>query len=242
MNKIPRRRKGERAGRPRKLGVEEDAARTVRSLSRISAALAAVAVGAVAFSVVFVGNAQGKLSLLDSETVPVLVASAPIEAGTTVEEGMVETKDVPSYAVTEGSLSDPSDAVGRKAVGPIPQNGQVSESSLSASQAALSLADALEPDKVAISLAVDAETGLSGLVKQGDVVDVLAQGGTAVEGAKVLAVDASLDQAQTEYSTVTLQCGKDQAAILHDAQANAPTRLVLRPSSPVGAADPTGGE
>lgn len=209
---------------------EEEAAKTVRILSRISAALAAVTVGAVAFAIVFVGSAQGKIALLDANTTSVVTAIAPIEAGVVIQDSMLTVQDVPSYACVEGAIADPSSIVGRRAIGPIPTNAQVGESMLSGSQAPSSLADALEPQKVAVSLAVDAETGLSGLVKQGDTVDVLSESGCAAEGLKVLAVDSSLDESQPGYTTVTLQCDRAEAEALHAAQSAAPTRLALRSS------------
>lgn len=231
MKEFPKKRRRARPEPTRPQSPEETAARTVRSLSRISAILAAITAGSVVFSIVFVGSAQGKISLVDSETTPVLVATDSIESGAVIEEGMFETKDIPSYAVVEGALSDPSRVIGRRAIGPIPKNAQLGESELSSSQAALSLADALEPGKVAVSLAVDDETGLSGLLRQGDTVDVLAQGGTAVAQVTVLAVDDCLDQARSDYSTVTVQCDATQAEILHDAQSSAPVRLALHSSA-----------
>lgn len=231
MKELPRKRRKARPEPARPQNAEQTAARTVKSLSRISAILAAITAGSVVFSIIFVGNAQGKLSLANSETLPVLVATQPIESGAVIEEGMFEVKDMPAYAVVEGALGDPSQAIGRSAIGPIPKNAQLGESELSPSRAALSLADALEPGKFAVSLAVDDETGLSGLLRQGDAVDVLAQGGIVVERVMVLAVDDSLNQARTEYSTVTVQCDAGQAEILHDAQSNAPVRLALRSSA-----------
>lgn len=242
MNETLKRKRGKKARELRGSSPEQTAARTVRSLSRVSAVLAAVTAGAVVFSIAFVGSAQSKLALLDSGTAPVLTATVPIESGAVIEEGMVEMRDVPAYAVVEGSLDDPSQAIGRQAIGPIPKNGQIGESELSSSKAALSLADALEPGMVALSLAVDEETGLAGLVRQGNAVDVVSLGGVVATSAKVLAVDESLDQAKSDYSTVTLQCSEEQAEAIHDAQANAPVRLVLRPAASGPSEEKEGGQ
>ena len=100
--------------------------------------------------------------------------------------------------------------------------------SLAAEGNASSLANALEPGLQAISVAVDAESGLAGLIRQGDHVDVLAEGNLVVENAAVLAVDSSLYEALHEYATVTLQVAPEDALALQAVQEQASVRLVMR--------------
>ena len=79
----------------------------------------------------------------------------------------------------------------------------------------------------AASIAVNSETGVAGLVRQGDYVDVLAEGGALIEGVRVLALDAQLTGDITQYSTVTLEMSVLDAGAVQAAQMDNPVRLVL---------------
>ncbi len=247
--KPPRAKAPEGAGRA--VPPHERSAQAVRTLTRLTAVLGALAIGAVVFAVATFASAQARLSSVDAETVPVCTAAHAIEAGTTLEADMLTMRDVPASLVAEGALSSQEEAAGKLTVEPIPANGQVTAGALAASDAASSLAGALDANSRAISVAVDAETGLAGLIRHGDRVDVLSEGRTIVEGAKVVAVDSSLSETLEEYATVTMQVSPEDAAAIQAAQALAPVRLSMRAAADVlaeeaavqaGAAEAAGGD
>lgn len=211
----------------------ERSAQAVRTLTRLTAVLGALAIGAVVFALATFASAQARLSSVDAETVPVCTAAQAIAAGTVIEADMLTVRDVPASLAAEGAIGAREEAAGKLTVEPIPANGQVTAGALAASDAAASLADALDAGSRAISVAVDAETGLAGLVRHGDRVDVLSEGHAIVEGAKVLAVDSSLSEALEEYATVTVQVSPEGAAAIQAAQQLAPVRLTMRAAADV---------
>lgn len=218
---------------PRPEPMPERSARAVRTLARLSACLGALAVGAVVFAIAVSTSSQARLSVYDGDVRPVCVANEAVPAGTTLESDMLRVEDIPAAYVSEGALSSPEEAAGCVAVSPIPANGQVASTSVAAAGNASSLANALEPGFQAISVAVDAESGLAGLIRPGDHVDVLAEGRLAVANATVLALDSSLGEAQEEYATVTIQVSSEDALAIQAQQELAPVRFVMRAAADV---------
>lgn len=206
----------------------ERAAQAVRTLTRLTAILGALAIGAVVFALATFASAQARLSSVDTETMPVCTAVQAIKAGTVIEANMLTLQDVPVPLAAEGAIGTREEAVGKLAVEPIPANGQITAGALASSEPAASLAGALDAGSRAISVAVDAETGLAGLIRHGDRVDVLSEGRAIVENAKVIAVDSSLSETLEEYATVTVQVSPEDAIAIQAAQELAPVRLSMR--------------
>ena len=206
----------------------ERAAQAVRTLTRLTAVLGALAIGAVVFALATFASAQARLSSVDTETAPVCTAVQAIKAGTVIEANMLTLQDVPVPLAAEGAIGTREEAVGKLAVEPIPANGQITTGALASSEPAASLAGALDAGSRAISVAVDAETGLAGLIRHGDRVDVLSEGRAIVENAKVIAVDSSLSETLEEYATVTVQVSPEDAIAIQAAQELAPVRLSMR--------------
>ncbi|HIT51757.1 MAG TPA: Flp pilus assembly protein CpaB [Candidatus Aveggerthella excrementigallinarum] len=206
----------------------ERAAQAVRTLTRLTAVLGALAIGAVVFALATFASAQARLSSVDAETAPVCTAVRAIKAGTVIEANMLTLQDVPASLAAEGAIGTREEAVGKLAVEPIPANGQITAGALASSEPAASLAGALDAGSRAISVAVDAETGLAGLIRHGDRVDVLSEGRAIVENAKVIAVDSSLSETLEEYATVTVQVSPEDAIAIQAAQELAPVRLSMR--------------
>lgn len=206
----------------------ERAAQAVRTLTRLTAILGALAIGAVVFALATFGSARARLSSVDAETAPVCTAVQAIKAGTVIEANMLTLQDVPASLAAEGAIGTREEAVGKLAVEPIPANGQITAGALASSEPAASLAGALDAGSRAISVAVDAETGLAGLIRHGDRVDVLSEGRAIVENAKVIAVDSSLSETLEEYATVTMQVSPEDAIAIQAAQELAPVRLSMR--------------
>lgn len=206
----------------------ERAAQAVRTLTRLTAVLGALAIGAVVFALATFASAQARLSSVDTETAPVCTAVQAIKAGTVIEANMLTLQDVPVPLAAEGAIGTREEAVGKLAVEPIPANGQITAGALASSEPAASLAGALDAGSRAVSVAVDAETGLAGLIRHGDRVDVLSEGRAIVENAKVIAVDSSLSETLEEYATVTVQVSPEDAIAIQAAQELAPVRLSMR--------------
>lgn len=199
----------------------------VKILTYVTAAACALAVGAVAYAVTSVSGAQGELSKLQAETVPVVIAKQELGSGTTIAADAVELVNVPRTYAPTNALSDLESVVGKTTSTNIPANGQLTASSVAGTPGASTLALALEPGTVAASISVDAQTGVAGLLRQGDYIDILAEGAPIVENARVLALDASLSPTEGEYATVTVELTVEQAGTVQNAQVDSDVRLVL---------------
>ena len=83
----------------------------------------------------------------------------------------------------------------------------------------------IEPGREAVSVAVDAESGMSGMLRTGDRVRVLAKDDSALgaalsevcASARVAALDSSLSNSEGGYSTVTLEVTPDEAETIRAA-------------------------
>lgn len=209
----------------------EASAKRCRLLSGIAAAGCAVALGAVVLCAVTMSQSSSELSAARSQSAPVLVAAHPMERGAVVAPADVRVEQVPSAFVGAGTLTSPEQAVGKTLAQGVAQNAQVPADAVAGGSQASTLAAALSPGHVAASVSVDASSGVAGLLRQGDRVDVLAEGQAAIQGVRVLALDASLDSHGSEYATVTLELTLEQALALQSESANSgqtgQVRLVL---------------
>lgn len=191
------------------------------------AVLCAVTVGTAAWAAASVSGATGEVAQLKAATRPAVVAAAAIPSGTVIGAEDVRIVDVPETYLAEDAAADPASVIGKTATANIPANAQVAQSNLAGEGNASALAEAVEPGYVALSIAVNSETGVAGLVRQGDRVDVLAEGGTLIDGARVLALDAQLSGEIGQYSTVTIEVTAGQAEDVQAAQMDGAVRLVL---------------
>lgn len=206
----------------------ERPAQSVKALSRITACLGAIAIGAVVFAVISVGGAQARLAVVDSKAQSVCVVNRPIEKGEVLTADKLSIQEIPEAFVAEGALGSVEEAVGKQVLTSISTNEQLCINKLVTSDNTSTLASVLEPGMHAISVAVDSETGLAGLVRHNDRVDVLSEGQTLVENARVVAVDSSLNETQQEYATITIQVNPEEAAQIQAAQEVAPVRFAMR--------------
>lgn len=207
-----------------------EAARTAdkpKMLACACAALCALTVGTAVWAGVNVSGATGEVAQFKAAARTVVVAAAAIPSGTVVGVEDVRLADVPETYLADDAAADLSLVIGKTATANIPANAQVAQSNLAGEGNATALAEAVNPGYVAASIAVNSETGVAGLVRQGDRVDVLAEGGTVIEGARVLALDAQLAGEITQYSTVTLEVTAQQAEDVQAAQMDSAVRLVL---------------
>lgn len=180
-----------------------------------------------------------------SAPAPALVAVRYLAAGARVDGDAVEVKQVPRAFIQPGALREAKEATGQVAVAPIAPGEQVLANKLSATGVALALA--VPPGKRAIAVAVDAAGGVAGLLKPGDLVDVIVtaeEGGSPrtfvlMQAAPVLAVGKAFT-AKSEgggeesgllaapADTVTLAASPFEAAQLAHLELTARLKLALR--------------
>lgn len=199
----------------------------VKLLTYLTSLSCALTIGSLVFATASVTGSQSELAKLQAETVPVVVASQPINPGATIGAESLSVVNIPKPYTATDAIRDIEGALGKVATSPIPANGQLTATSLAGAQGATTLALALEANAVATSVSVDAQTGIAGLLRQGDFVDVLAEGAVIVENVRVLALDASLSESAGEYATVTIEVSVEQAGVIQNAQTNADVRFVL---------------
>ncbi|MEG2982809.1 MAG: Flp pilus assembly protein CpaB [Raoultibacter sp.] len=199
----------------------------VKTLARITACAVIVALAAVVFSLITVGGSQGELSAMKATSANAVIAKTPIPKNTVITEDLVETTTVPTTYIEEQCATATQEVVGKTTLTAIAAKGQIGSNDVAGPANTSSLAATVETDWFAASVSVDAETGLGGLLLQGDYVDVLAGGRPIMENVRVIALDASLAEPLSEYSTVTLQVSRADAEALQVAQFDDPVRLVL---------------
>lgn len=191
------------------------------------------------------------------ERSPVVVAAVRIDAGQVVARDMVEVKNLPVEAVTANAARSVDEVAGRVCNARTEPGEQMLVSRfVTTGETADSLAFAVEEGKRAFTIPVDGVTGLAGLLRPRDRVDILliisvadsAEGsdGTLtvtysqilLQNLPVLATGNVMKEEGTGGempATVTLAVTPEQAVKLNLAMAQGNIRLVLR--SPIDAKD-----
>ena len=175
---------------------------------------------------------------------PALVTSRYIPSGTRIEKDMVETKQMPRAFIQPGALKTFEEAEGQVALAPFAPGEQVLANKLTATGVALALA--VPPGKRAVTVAVDPAGGVAGLLKPGDLVDVLAtvEDGNSlktvvlVQSAAVLAVGRNFTAqpvkaegglfADSQADTVTIAASLFESQQLTHIEQTGRIKLVLR--------------
>ena len=129
-----------------------------------------------------------------SAPAPALVASGHIASGARLDKTMVEMNQVPRAFIQPGALKAVGEAEGLMALAPFAPGEQILANKLTTTGVALALA--VPPGKRAVTISADSATSVAGLLKPGDLVDVLAtvaEGGSLrtfalIQAAAVLAV------------------------------------------------------
>ncbi len=107
----------------------------------------------------------------------VVIAKQDIPQGVTIEPGMVDTKIIVRDYIQPNAAQYPERIVGMKTLVPISQDEQITLTKLTSPKEVAtktSLATATPIGKRAISIPVDNQSSIMGLIKPGDYVDVLA--------------------------------------------------------------------
>jgi pilus assembly protein CpaB len=196
------------------------------------------------------------------QRVPVVVATVEIREGQEIKQEMVAVKMLPAEAIVSNAATSTDDVLGRISSGTVEPGEQLLVSRFfKAGDADNTLAYALEKGKRAFTVAVDAVSGVAGLIKPRDTVDILLivtmPVGTAppqgdqqatstysevlLQSIKVLATGQTLQpsdaKADKSVDTVTLSLTPEQAVKLNLAVSQGRITLVLRSPIDTGTAD-----
>lgn len=176
----------------------------------------------------------------------VIVAASNISQNTTITQTMIKKVSLPAESVLSGAVTNESQVVGKVVNTDLVAGEQIVGSQLvkAGEVGSSTLAYAVKAGDRAITVGVDDVSGLDGMIKPGNAVDIIAQnkvaqGSTTVPGATlllqnitVLAVDQVLTkdgvaQGKT-YKTVTLDVTPNQAVQLSYYVSTGTIRMILR--------------
>ncbi|MFZ5646642.1 MAG: Flp pilus assembly protein CpaB [Bacillota bacterium] len=174
--------------------------------------------------------------------VKVAVAKVKIPARQVINDQMVEFTEMPSNYVNPAVLGNPGDVLGKIAKSDIYPGEQIIKNKIAgANDPGEGLAMMVEPGRRAMTVAVNDVTGVAGMLRPGDMVDVL---GTVVVGKdtltslivqniKILAVNrvtnnSSSDNKQPQTGTLTLSLTPTEAQQVTLASEKGTIRVLLR--------------
>lgn len=177
--------------------------------------------------------------------VPVAVAAVKIPSRQVITEQMVTFTEIPSNYVNPSVLGKPGDVVGKIARGDIYPGEHIIKNKIAESNdPADGLAMVIEPGRRAVTVAVNDVTGVAGLLKTGDHVDILGTvtvskdnivTSTILQDIKVLAVNKSMgglaDPKQPQNGTLTLSVNPYEAQHLTLTAEKGSIRVLLRTPS-----------
>ncbi len=109
---------------------------------------------------------------LESSETEVLIAHAYLPIGTILEKSHVDVVKIPKPYVQPGALTRKTDVIGQVTTSQIAEGEQMLANKIS--ESAPSVSSAIPFGRRAFTLPMEASAGLGGLIKPGDMVDVLA--------------------------------------------------------------------
>jgi len=130
-------------------------------------------------------QAKRSLAKMQANQTVVLVAKQDIPSGSVIESGMIDSSIVPNQFIQPQAVTSIDRVLGMITLAPISKGEQISLSKLSKSRrenAAGGLAGNTPAGKRAISISVDSIASVSGMVRPGDYVDVIATLQVPVQG------------------------------------------------------------
>ncbi len=162
------------------------------------------------------------LAAPDAGTVPAVVAAKDVEAGAPLTETDVEVAAIPAELLPDRAIADVGDVIGSAPAGPLARGEILTEPRF----AGMALAEALTGmDDARIVAVSPRDSGLTQMLRTGDVVDVLAPGPEAgsarpvANGARVVLAD--------DDGVVLLALPPGAAATVASAGLDLPLTLVL---------------
>lgn len=191
-----------------------------RAVSWHRRSLAAVAAGLAVLTGIAAAAPEGPART------PVVTAAARLPGGTVLTAADLELRDLVTADLPEGARSDPADLLGRTLTAPLPAGQVVTDLSVVGSRTGAAPGHLLAPLRLA-------DTGLTGLLRPGDLVDIIAADsqGTKAEvvatSVRVVAVPAvnEEDAAATPGALVLVEVDQSTATELAQAAAAGPVSI-----------------
>lgn len=219
---------------PSLTGMEKIAVKVSR-LQKVTAGLAVIAVLAGGVAVVSEIDANNRIEEAFSGTTEVVAATKTIRAGDEISASDLAFVSVPNSTVADGAITkkDIDDSsktpVGRVATQYIAKGSQLTNASTAGKDNPESLAAAIGDGMEAVTISVDAQSGMGGMLRVNDRVKVIqpndgslgGDGFTVIADAvRIAALDGNFSSGSGSsdgYSTVTLEVTPEQAGKIRTA-------------------------
>lgn len=217
------------------LGLSSEGVREVQErLEKLTLAVT-VAAAVTIFAIIFAGwtgwQSFSTTQALKASMRSVVVAVEEIPSGTTITKDMLGMMDIPAKYLSADATSDAGQIIGQRANVAIAANDQVTTKMVSGMGNTTSASAQLADGEKAITVKVDDATGMSGLIRQGDSVNVIwsnkGQVRTVVSKVRVVALDNYLSGSKGTYGYVTLALTADQVNAVRQAESIAGSKLSL---------------
>lgn len=219
---------------PSLTGMEKIAVKVSR-LQKVTAGLAVIAVLAGGVAVVSEIDANNRIEEAFSGTTEVVAATKTIRAGDEISASDLAFVSVPNSTVADGAITkkDIDDSsktpVGRVATQYITKGSQLTNASTAGKDNPESLAAAIGDGMEAVTISVDAQSGMGGMLRVNDRVKVIqpndgslgGDGFTVIaDSVRIAALDGNFSSGSGSsdgYSTVTLEVTPEQAGKIRTA-------------------------
>lgn len=228
-------RRGATSPNARSLTGMEKIAVKVSRLQKVTAGLAVIAVLAGGVAVVSEIDANNRIEEAFSGTTEVVAATKTIRAGDEISASDLAFVSVPNSTVADGAITkkDIDDSsktpVGRVATQYITKGSQLTNASTAGKDNPESLAAAIGDGMEAVTISVDAQSGMGGMLRVNDRVKVIqpndgslgGDGFTVIaDSVRIAALDGNFSSGSGSsdgYSTVTLEVTPEQAGKIRTA-------------------------
>lgn len=233
--KTPAGRRGAASPNATSLTGMEKIAVKVSRLQKVTAGLAVIAVIAGGVAVVSEIDANNRIEEAFSGTTEVVAATKTIHAGVEISASDLAFVSVPNSTVADGAITkkDIDDSsktpVGRVATQYIAKGSQLTNASTAGKDNPESLAAAIGDGMEAVTISVDAQSGMGGMLRVNDRVKVIQPNDGSLGGdgftvladsVRIAALDGNFSSGSGSsdgYSTVTLEVTPEQAGKIRTA-------------------------
>ena len=122
-------------------------------------------------------NSDKTTSPAGTEMVQVIVATQDIAPRTTIQSGMLKTKSLPRDLVPEGAITKLEEVVGKPAYIQIMKDDIITSKKILSDPKMAGFIGMIPPDCRAVTISINDVTGVAGLARPGDYVDIMVVSG-----------------------------------------------------------------
>lgn len=215
-----------------------------KRLAAIAACSLAIAVASLAYGAYASASAVRTVQGVSESLVSTLVVANSLRAGDEVSENSLIIAHVPETYRVQGALGtqegDKVSVVGKRVLVDVPQGTQITPELIEGHAANGHAAAALSSDRCAVTVAVDLETGVGGLLRPLDRVKVVSfeasPGGgasltTLCEDVRIIALDEASSTSGQAYASVTIDVTDGQAQAVRSAEETGTVSFILLSAS-----------